>query len=148
MSVASFHMRSSPGIKAATTLGAVKLSPRLLECVAVTRGAKVRLVRGTLGTLELLGSGAFMAISASPPPDVRRDRRAGRRTLRSGWSLCQEGVSGSEASDANCDSCQRRENQRDTPPMLCHHLSSDLLLACASSSLLTPAMGDRLRSYA
>src|SRR6266436_3577938 len=68
-SVASFHMRSSPGTNAATTLGGVKkVSPRFRELVAVTPGARVRLVKARLGIAELLGSGAFTAISASPPP--------------------------------------------------------------------------------
>src|SRR5258708_33299616 len=66
---ASFHMRSSPGTNAATTLGGVKkVSPRFLELVAVTPGASVRLLKARFGIAELLGSGAFTAISASPPP--------------------------------------------------------------------------------
>src|SRR6266478_7318746 len=66
---ASFHMRSSPGTNAATTLGGVKkVSPRFLELVAVTPGASVRLLKARFGMAELLGSGAFTAISASPPP--------------------------------------------------------------------------------
>src|SRR5215470_16827868 len=78
---ASFHMRSSPGIKAATTLGGVKnVSPRFLEFVAVTPGASVRLVRARFGMAELLGSGAFTAISASPPPGAR-PRLVGLPTL-------------------------------------------------------------------
>src|SRR5260370_18984829 len=68
---ASFHMRSSAGTNAATTLGGVKkVSPRFLELVAVTPGARVRLVKERLGIGELLGSGAFTAKSASPPPGV------------------------------------------------------------------------------
>src|SRR5436309_4478475 len=66
-SMASFHMRSSPGINVATTLGGEKLSPRFVEWVAVTPGASVRLVRGKFGTL-VTGSGEFTAMSASPPP--------------------------------------------------------------------------------
>src|SRR5216684_1740752 len=66
---ASFHMRSSAGTNAATTLGGVKkVSPRFLELVAVAPGARVRLVKARLGIAELLGSGAFTAKSASPPP--------------------------------------------------------------------------------
>src|SRR5260370_17836488 len=66
---ASFHMRSSAGTNAATTLGGVKkVSPRFLELVAVTPGARGRLVKARLGIAELLGSGAFTAKSASPPP--------------------------------------------------------------------------------
>src|SRR5437879_4866403 len=66
---ASFHMRSSPGTNAAMVLGGVKkVSPRLVECVAVTPGASVRLLKARFGMAELLGSGAFTAISASPPP--------------------------------------------------------------------------------
>src|SRR6266481_9135346 len=66
---ASFHMRSSPGTSAATTLGGTKkVSPRLLERVAVTPGARVKLVKARFGMAELLGSGAFTAMSASPPP--------------------------------------------------------------------------------
>src|SRR6266436_5025361 len=62
-------MRSSPGTNAATTLGGVKnTSPRFLELVAVTPGARVRLVKARFGMAELLGSGAFTAMSASPPP--------------------------------------------------------------------------------
>src|SRR6266403_2747356 len=68
-SAASFHMRSSPGTNAATTLGGVKkVSPRFLELVAVTPGASVRLLKARFGMAELFGSGAFTAISASPPP--------------------------------------------------------------------------------
>src|SRR6266571_7761844 len=66
---ASFHMRSSAGTSAATTLGGVKnVSPRFLELVAVTPGARVRLVNARFGMAELFGSGAFTAMSASPPP--------------------------------------------------------------------------------
>src|SRR6266404_6689120 len=66
---ASSHMRSSPGTDAAMTFGGVtKTSPRLVECVAVTPGASVRLLNGRLGIPELFGSGALTAISASPPP--------------------------------------------------------------------------------
>src|SRR5215472_4667079 len=62
-------MRSSPGIRAATTLGGVKNeSPRFREFVAVNPGASVRLVSARLGIAELLGSGRLTAISASPPP--------------------------------------------------------------------------------
>ena len=62
-------MRSSPGTNAATTLGGVKkVSPRFLELVAVTPGASVRLLMARFGIAELLGSGAFTAMSASPPP--------------------------------------------------------------------------------
>src|SRR6266481_3013166 len=62
-------MRSSPGTNAAITLGgAKKVSPRFLELVAVTPGASVRLLKAKFGIAELLGSGAFTAISASPPP--------------------------------------------------------------------------------
>src|SRR5205814_5087978 len=62
-------MRSSPGTSAATTLGGVKnVSPRFLEFVAVTPGARVRLVIAILGIAELFGSGALIAMSASPPP--------------------------------------------------------------------------------
>src|SRR5690348_6625467 len=65
-------MRSSPGTRAATTLGGVKkTSPRFLEFVAVTPGARVRLVKARLGIAELFGSGAFTAISASPPPGAK-----------------------------------------------------------------------------
>src|SRR5260370_9330062 len=68
-SSASFHMRSSPGTCAATALGGVKkVSPRFLELVAVTPGASVRLLKARFGIAELLGSGAFTAMSASPPP--------------------------------------------------------------------------------
>src|SRR5260370_24237049 len=68
-STVSFHMRSSPGICAATTLGGVKkVSPRFLELVAVIPGASVRLLRARFGIAELLGSGPFTAMSASPPP--------------------------------------------------------------------------------
>src|SRR6266436_6238991 len=68
-SAVSFHMRSSPGTNAATTLGGVKnVSPRFLELVAVTPGASVRLLKARFGMAELLGSGAFTAMSASPPP--------------------------------------------------------------------------------
>src|SRR5215831_10460462 len=66
---ASFHMRSSPGTSAATTLGGVKnVSPRFLELVAVTPGARVRLVRARFGIAELFGSGALTVMSPSPPP--------------------------------------------------------------------------------
>src|SRR6267378_3446874 len=66
---ASFHIRSSPGTNAATTFGGVKnVSPRFREFVAVTPGASVRLVNARFGIAELFGSGAFTAISASPPP--------------------------------------------------------------------------------
>src|SRR2546429_226765 len=67
--VPSIHWRSSPGIRAATRFGTVKLSPRLVECVAVTPGASDRLTRPKLGTL-VPGAGAFTAISTSPPPGV------------------------------------------------------------------------------
>src|SRR5437660_1613391 len=68
-SAASFHMRSSPGTNAATTFGGVKkVSPRFLELVAVTPGASVRLLKARFGMAELLGSGPFTAMSASPPP--------------------------------------------------------------------------------
>src|SRR6266567_3398806 len=78
---ASFHMRSSAGTNAATTLGGVKkVSPRFLELVAVTPGARVRLVKARLGIAELLGSGAFTAKSASPPPGAR-PRLVGLPTL-------------------------------------------------------------------
>ena|SRR5207302_7556867 len=66
--MASFHWRSSTGIAAATTLGGLKLSPRFVECVAVTPGASVRLVSGRFGMFEFVGSGALTAMSASPPP--------------------------------------------------------------------------------
>src|SRR5713101_6922275 len=65
--MASFHWRSVPGTKAAATLGGLKLSPRFVECVAVTPGASDRLVSGRFG-MRLRGSGALMARSASPPP--------------------------------------------------------------------------------
>src|SRR3982074_554780 len=65
----SFHMRSSPGTNAETTLGGVKkVSPRFVELVAVTPGARVRLVNARFGMEELPGSGLLTAISASPPP--------------------------------------------------------------------------------
>src|SRR5438309_8733852 len=68
-STASFHMRSSPGTVALSRFGGVKkVSPRFLERVAVTPGASVRLVNARLGMAELFGSGAFTAMSASPPP--------------------------------------------------------------------------------
>src|SRR5712691_2904889 len=66
--MASCHWRSSPGIKADTALGTAKLSPRLVECVVVTPGTSARLDNGKLGILELEGSGALTAMSASPPP--------------------------------------------------------------------------------
>src|ERR1700732_1034739 len=66
--MASFHWRSSPGIRAAATLGGLKVLPRSVECVAVTPGASKRLVRARFGVLELRGSGVLTAISASPPP--------------------------------------------------------------------------------
>src|SRR5690348_8161651 len=66
---ASTHIRSSPGIKLAITFGGVKnTSPRFVEWVAVTPGAKLRLVNARFGIPELLGFGAFTAMSASPPP--------------------------------------------------------------------------------
>src|SRR4029077_7451116 len=66
---ASFHMRSSPGTNAATTLGGVKkVSPRFLELVAVTPGASVRLLKARFGMAELFGSGAFTGIWGAPPP--------------------------------------------------------------------------------
>src|SRR5881392_2245989 len=62
-------MRSSPATCALSTFGGVKkVSPRFLELVAVTPGTRAKLVRATLGMAELLGSGAFTAMSASPPP--------------------------------------------------------------------------------
>src|SRR4029077_9371755 len=66
--MASCHWRSSPGTKAAATFGGLNVSPLSVECVAVTPGAKVRLVAARLGILKLRGSGALTAISASPPP--------------------------------------------------------------------------------
>src|SRR5260370_42223300 len=48
--------------------GVKKVSPRFLELVAVTPGASVRLLKARFGIAELLGSGAFTAMSASPPP--------------------------------------------------------------------------------
>src|SRR5258708_22139023 len=69
---ASFHMRSSPGANAATTLGGVKnVSPRFLEFVAVTPGARVKLVNARFGIAELFGSGALTAMSPSPPPGAK-----------------------------------------------------------------------------
>src|SRR6267154_2404258 len=66
---ASFHIRSSPGTSAATTFGGKKnVSPRFREFVAVTPGANVRLVNARFGIAELFGSGAFTAMSPSPPP--------------------------------------------------------------------------------
>src|SRR5438132_4064593 len=65
--IASIHWRSSPGMKAATTLGVVKLSPRLVECAAVTPGASDRLTTPRFGTL-VPGAGVFTAMSTSPPP--------------------------------------------------------------------------------
>src|SRR6266403_4642293 len=80
-SAASFHMRSSPGTHAATTFGGVKnVSPRFREFVAVTPGASVRLLNARFGIAELLGSGAFTAISASPPPGAK-PRLVGLPTL-------------------------------------------------------------------
>src|SRR5437762_13445270 len=65
-------MRSSPGTCAESTFGGVKkVSPRFLELVAVTPGTRAKLVRATLGMAELLGTGAFTAMSASPPPGAR-----------------------------------------------------------------------------
>src|SRR5437899_6463018 len=62
-------MRSSPGTCAESRFGGVKkVSPRFLELVAVTPGTRAKLVRARLGMAELLGSGAFTAMSASPPP--------------------------------------------------------------------------------
>src|SRR5258705_13231514 len=62
-------MRSASGINGGTKVGGVtKASARLVECVAVTSGASVRLLNGRLGIPELFGSGALTAISASPPP--------------------------------------------------------------------------------
>src|SRR6266851_1526770 len=66
--MASCHWRSSPGTNAAATLGGLNVSPRSVEWVAVTPGASVKLVAAKLGMLELRGSGALTAISASPPP--------------------------------------------------------------------------------
>src|SRR5882762_3055925 len=66
---ASFHIRSSPGTSAATTFGGVKnVSPRFREFVAVTPGASVKLENAKFGIAELFGSGAFTAMSPSPPP--------------------------------------------------------------------------------
>src|SRR5438445_10281727 len=65
--MASFHWRSSPPIRAPRTFGVENLSPRSVECVAVTPGANSRLVRGRLG-IWLIWSGPLTAISASPPP--------------------------------------------------------------------------------
>src|SRR5437879_12212093 len=65
-------MRSSPATCAESTFGGVKnVSPRFLELVAVTPGTSAKLVRATLGMAELLGSGAFTAMSAAPPPGAR-----------------------------------------------------------------------------
>src|SRR5216683_1354547 len=66
--MASCHSRSSPEIAAANVLGGKKLSARFVECVAVTPGTSDRLVTARFGMLELRGSGALTAISASPPP--------------------------------------------------------------------------------
>src|SRR5438309_522326 len=68
-STASFHMRSSPETAALSRFGGVKkVSPRFLERVAVTPGTSARLVNARFGMAELFGSGAFTAMSASPPP--------------------------------------------------------------------------------
>src|SRR5437879_4555593 len=69
-SIASIHWRSSPGIRATAGFGGVKLSPRSVECVPVTPGTKVRLVRGRFG-MRVVGSAPLTAISASPPPGAR-----------------------------------------------------------------------------
>src|ERR1700752_4410741 len=125
-SKASFHMRSSPGTKAATVLGGVKkVSPRLLEWVAVTPGASVRLVKARLGMAELLGSGALTAISASPPPGAR-PRLVGLPTLLtqpppfspkmpqlSGWPSYLKGKVPLVLGAPSMDWFQR---QRSTPP--------------------------------
>src|SRR5436305_1733816 len=65
-------MRSSPATCAESKFGGVKnVSPRFLELVAVTPGTRAKLVRARLGMAELVGSGAFTAMSASPPPGAR-----------------------------------------------------------------------------
>src|SRR5260370_22999402 len=62
-------MRLDPGICAAKVLGGVKkVSRRFLELGVVIPGASVRLPRARFGIAELLGSGPFTAMSASPPP--------------------------------------------------------------------------------
>src|SRR5207248_10835851 len=71
----------SPGTVALSRFGGVKkVSPRFLERVAVTPGKSVRLVNATFGMAELFGSGAFTAMSASPPPGAtpRLDRKSTR----------------------------------------------------------------------
>src|ERR1700757_2543561 len=122
---ASFHIRSSPGTNAATTLGGVKkVSPRLVECVAVTSGS-VKLVRARFGMAELLGSGVFTAMSASPPPGAT-PRLVGLPTLLtqpppdnpkmpqlSGWPSYLKGKVPLEFAGPSMDWDQR---QRSTPP--------------------------------
>src|ERR1700720_1231774 len=46
----SIHWRSSPGMRAVTGFGWLKVCPRFTDCVLVIPGASVRLVRPRFGT--------------------------------------------------------------------------------------------------
>src|SRR6266700_7064387 len=119
-------MRSSAGTSAATTLGGVKnVSPRFLERVAVTPGASVRLVSARFGMAELFGSGAFTAMSASPPPGAT-PRLVGLPTFwahppplspkmpqLSGWPSY---LKGKVPLELGAPSMNRDHRQRSTPP--------------------------------
>src|SRR5713101_319692 len=123
--IASCHSRSSPATRAAATLGAVKLSPRLVEWAAVTPGASVRLVKARLGILEFRGSEALTAISPSPPPGAT-PRFSGLLTLLaqppwtkekipqlSGWPSYLKGKVLSPLGPPSIDASQRH---RSSPP--------------------------------
>src|SRR6266481_1356187 len=125
-STASFHIRSSPGTIAATTLGGVKkVSPRFLELVAVTPGASVRLLKARFGIAELLGSGAFTAMSASPPPGAT-PRLVGLPTLLTQpppvkpempqLSGCPSYLNGKVPLALGAPSMDGFQRQRSTPP--------------------------------
>src|SRR5260370_34740494 len=105
--------------------GVKKVSPRFLELVAVTPGASVRLLKARFGIAELLGSGAFTAKSASPPPGAS-PRLVGLPTLLtqpppvkpkmpqlSGWPSYLKGKVplGVGTPSMGCD-----QRQRSTPP--------------------------------
>src|SRR6266436_7240613 len=60
-------MRSSKGTPAVAGFGALKVSARLVEWLAVISAA-LRLTTATLGVFAFEGSGLFTATSPSPPP--------------------------------------------------------------------------------
>src|SRR6266699_421183 len=102
---ASFHMRSSAGTNAATTLGGVKnVSPRFLELVAVTPGARGRLVKARLGIAELMGLPTLL----TQPPPVKP-----KMPHLSGWPSYLKGKVplGLGTPSMGCD-----QRQRSTPP--------------------------------